>query len=72
MDSTPHPVRYLAPGWFTRRVFNPAVARMTRIGISLKGSRVLGQFFEGLGKDSSDDELAAAAPGFPAFRIDGN
>lgn len=33
--------RYLAPGWFTRRVFNPLVARFTRWGISLKGSRVL-------------------------------
>ena len=33
--------RYLAPGWFTRRVFNPAVARCTRWGLSLKGSRVL-------------------------------
>jgi deazaflavin-dependent oxidoreductase (nitroreductase family) len=29
------------PGWFTRRVFNPAVAGLTRIGISLFGSRVL-------------------------------
>jgi deazaflavin-dependent oxidoreductase (nitroreductase family) len=29
------------PDWFTRRVFNPAVARLTRIGISLFGSRVL-------------------------------
>jgi deazaflavin-dependent oxidoreductase (nitroreductase family) len=142
--------RYLAPGWFTRKVFNPAVARLTRWGISLKGSRVLevrgrtsgqvrstvvnlltvdgvrylvaprgetqwvrnlrsagqgtlrlgrrqeaftaleladadkapilraylkawawevGQFFEGIDADSPDDVLAAAAPGFPAFRI---
>ena len=29
------------PGWFTRRVFNPAVASLTRLGISLFGSRVL-------------------------------
>jgi deazaflavin-dependent oxidoreductase (nitroreductase family) len=29
------------PGWFTRRVFNPAVAGLTRLGISLYGSRVL-------------------------------
>ena len=143
--------RYIAPDWFTRRVFNPLVARLTRLGLSLKGSRVLevrgrrsgqvrstvinllhedghrylvaprgetewvrnlraagsgtlrvgrrheaihpveladadklpvlraylrewawevGQFFEGLSKDSTDAELAAAAPGFPAFRID--
>ena len=33
--------RYLAPDWFTRRIFNPAVARLTRWGISLKGSRIL-------------------------------
>jgi deazaflavin-dependent oxidoreductase (nitroreductase family) len=33
--------RYLAPGWFTRRVFNPAVATATRRGLSLKGSRIL-------------------------------
>ena len=142
--------RYLAPGWFTRKVFNPTVARLTRWGISLKGSRVLevrgrtsgevrstvinlltvdgvrylvaprgetqwvrnlrasgegtlrlgrrqepftaveladddkapilrayltawawevGQFFDGLAADSSDEDVAAAAPGFPAFRI---
>jgi len=29
------------PGWFTRRVFNPAVAAVTRLGISVWGSRVL-------------------------------
>jgi deazaflavin-dependent oxidoreductase (nitroreductase family) len=29
------------PDWFTRRVFNPAVAASTRMGISLFGSRVL-------------------------------
>ena len=142
--------RYVAPGWFTRHVFNRAVARLTRLGLSLKGSRILevrgrasgqvratvvnllevdgarylvaprgetqwvrnlrvagegtlrvgrrteafraeelpdadkvpilraylvawawevGQFFEGLSADSPDADLAAAAPGFPAFRI---
>ena len=142
--------RYLAPGWFTRRVFNPTVAFLTRRGLSLAGSRVLtvpgrttgtprstvinvltldgerylvaprgqtawvqnlrasgrgelrvgsrreefvaeeladdeklpvlraylerwkwevGQFFEGLDHTSSDDVLAEAAPGFPAFRV---
>ena len=147
---TPATDRYLAPGWFTRKVFNPTVARLTRWGISLKGSRVLevrgrasgqvrstvvnlltvdgvrylvaprgetqwvrnlraagdgtlhvgrrreaftaieladadkepvlraylaewawevGQFFDGLKADSPDDAVAAAAPGFPAFRI---
>ena len=33
--------RYLEPGWFTRNIFNRAVAGLTRIGISVYGSRVL-------------------------------
>ena len=142
--------RYHAPGTFTRRVFNPMVARLTRWGISVKGSRVLevrgrtsgelrstvvnlldvdgvrylvaprgetqwvrnlraagggtlrvgrrietftaveladaekpailraylkawaweiGKFFDGLKADSPDADIAAAASGFPAFRI---
>jgi len=32
---------YQQPGWFTKHVFNPAVAVLTRLGISLAGSRVL-------------------------------
>ena len=32
---------YRAPGWFTRHVFNPTVALLTRQGISVLGSRVL-------------------------------
>ena len=32
---------YRAPGRFTRRVFNPLVAGLTRRGVSLWGSRVL-------------------------------
>ncbi len=35
------PERYLAPGWFTRSVFNRAVAGLTRLGISVWGSRIL-------------------------------
>jgi deazaflavin-dependent oxidoreductase (nitroreductase family) len=35
------PERYLQPGWFTKRVFNPLVARLTGAGVSLAGSRVL-------------------------------
>jgi deazaflavin-dependent oxidoreductase (nitroreductase family) len=143
--------RYVAPGWFTDKIFNPLVRQFTRWGVSLKGSRVLevrgrtsgeirstvvnlltvdgqrylvaprgetqwvrnlraagagalrvgkkresftateltdaekppilraylkawawevGRFFEGLKADSSDADIAAAAPGFPAFRID--
>lgn len=41
MNSTARPDRYLAPGTFTARVFNPAVAFLTRLGISVWGSRVL-------------------------------
>jgi deazaflavin-dependent oxidoreductase (nitroreductase family) len=33
--------RYVAPDWFTRNVFNRVVAGLTRLGISVWGSRVL-------------------------------
>jgi deazaflavin-dependent oxidoreductase (nitroreductase family) len=33
--------RYLAPDWFSRKVFNPLVARSTALGLSVKGSRLL-------------------------------
>jgi deazaflavin-dependent oxidoreductase (nitroreductase family) len=33
--------RFQEPGWFTKHVFNPAVAGLTRLGISVAGSRVL-------------------------------
>jgi deazaflavin-dependent oxidoreductase (nitroreductase family) len=33
--------QYKRPGWFTRNVFNRAVAGLTRLGISVLGSRVL-------------------------------
>jgi deazaflavin-dependent oxidoreductase (nitroreductase family) len=32
---------YRQPGWFTRNVFNPTVAGLTRLGVSVWGSRVL-------------------------------
>jgi deazaflavin-dependent oxidoreductase (nitroreductase family) len=145
-----HPARYIEPDGFTRRVFNPIVARLTGWGISVWGSRVLsvpgrtsgeirstpvnvltvgerrflvaprgetqwvlnvraaggcslrvgrrtesvrlreldddakpeilrpylrrwkwevGQFFDGVGPDSSDDELLAIAPNHPVFEI---
>ena len=35
------PAHYRAPGWFTRNVFNEAVAFLTRHGVSILGSRVL-------------------------------
>jgi hypothetical protein len=143
--------RYIRPGRFTHRVFNPFVRWLARRGISLQGSRELrivgrstgvlhttvvnllqrdshrylvaprgttdwvrnlraaggtgelrigrrverfhatelddeakgpviraylhkwkwevGQFFEGLTPDASDDEIAAVAPGFPVFLL---
>lgn len=35
------PLRYQSPGWFTRHVFNAAVAGLTRFGVSMWGSRLL-------------------------------
>src|SRR5450432_3800052 len=35
------PDRYLRPGWFTRNGFNRIVAALTRLGVSVLGSRVL-------------------------------
>jgi deazaflavin-dependent oxidoreductase (nitroreductase family) len=32
---------YRKPGWFSNAIFNPAVAAMTRAGVSIWGSRVL-------------------------------
>ena len=40
MTVTPQP-RYLEPGWFTRNVFNRLMERMTRLGVSVWGSRQL-------------------------------
>ena len=37
-NPTPH---YQEPGWFTRHVFNPTVALLTRAGVSVWGSREL-------------------------------
>jgi hypothetical protein len=142
--------RYVQPDAFTRRVFNPLIARLTRWGISMWGSRVLavpgrtsgivrttpvnvltidgtrylvaprgltewvknvrvaggctlsvgrrseqvglvevddaakpeilrsylrrwkwevGQFFDGVGPDATDEQLLAIAPGYPVFRL---
>ena len=43
MASTTSPAapRYQRPGWFTARVFNPGVAGLTRLGVSVAGSRIL-------------------------------
>ncbi len=32
---------YQPPGWFTRNVFNRLVARLTKMGVSVMGSRIL-------------------------------
>jgi deazaflavin-dependent oxidoreductase (nitroreductase family) len=145
---------YQQPGWFTKHLFNPIVAGITRAGISVAGSRVLevrgrtsgeprrtpvnpltlggsrylvsprghtqwvknvrvdpqarlhgrwrsepitlvevaddrekvpilrgylekwkwevGQFFGGVGPDSSDEELTRIAPDHPVFRVEGS
>jgi deazaflavin-dependent oxidoreductase (nitroreductase family) len=34
-------VNYKRPGWFTKHLFNPVVAGLTRAGVSVLGSRVL-------------------------------
>jgi deazaflavin-dependent oxidoreductase (nitroreductase family) len=39
--SSPAAQRYVEPGWFTRNVFNRAVRRLTRLGVSVLGSREL-------------------------------
>ena len=36
--ATPH---YQEPGWFTRNIFNKAVASLTSMGVSVLGSRIL-------------------------------
>jgi deazaflavin-dependent oxidoreductase (nitroreductase family) len=38
MATTP---KYQRPGWFTQHIFNPMVAGLTRLGLSVRGSRVL-------------------------------
>lgn len=40
-SDNPQSVHYRQPGWFTRKVFNPGVAGLTRLGLSVWGSRVL-------------------------------
>ncbi len=37
----PHAKTFQEPGWFTRNVFNKAVAGLTALGVSVAGSRVL-------------------------------
>ena len=35
------PERYIRPDWFTAHVFNPLVGLLTRLGVSVYGSRIL-------------------------------
>jgi hypothetical protein len=35
------PPRYIEPGWFTRKIANPLMVALTRLGVSIKGSRQL-------------------------------
>jgi deazaflavin-dependent oxidoreductase (nitroreductase family) len=150
-EQPPAARHFKEPGWFTKRVFNPLVAGLTKIGLPIAGSRVLevkgrksgewrrtpvnpltfegkrylvaprghtewvknmrvsgggrlagrgrveeftatevpeeerppllraylakwkwevGQFFDGVGPDSSEEELQRIAPRHPAFRIE--
>jgi deazaflavin-dependent oxidoreductase (nitroreductase family) len=39
--TSPGSPHYRAPGWFTRNVFNRSIAGLTRLGVSVMGSRVL-------------------------------
>jgi deazaflavin-dependent oxidoreductase (nitroreductase family) len=41
MASSESESRYVRPGWFTKHVFNPIVALLTRAGVSVWGSREL-------------------------------
>ncbi|HXW33115.1 MAG TPA: nitroreductase family deazaflavin-dependent oxidoreductase [Acidimicrobiales bacterium] len=41
MTNRPNPDRYLRPDWFTRNVANHIMIFLTRIGISVRGSRIL-------------------------------
>ena len=51
--------RYVKPGWFTKHIFNRLVAVLTRLGLSVWGSRVLEV-------DGRTDRRAATNSGQPA------
>ena len=56
---------YRKPSWFTQHAFNPTVSGLTRLGISVWGSRVLGT-----SATSTDEQLLAIAPKHPVFMLD--
>ena len=33
--------KYIKPGWATKNIFNPAIALLTKLGLSMRGSRLL-------------------------------
>jgi deazaflavin-dependent oxidoreductase (nitroreductase family) len=41
MEADKGPARYIRPGWFTKHIFNRLVSGLTRLGISVWGSREL-------------------------------
>jgi deazaflavin-dependent oxidoreductase (nitroreductase family) len=41
MEDRKGPSRYVRPGWFTKHVFNRLVSGLTRLGVSVWGSREL-------------------------------
>ena len=41
MEPEPAAAPYRAPSWFDRRVFNPLIAGLTRLGLTFAGSRIL-------------------------------
>jgi deazaflavin-dependent oxidoreductase (nitroreductase family) len=52
------PARFVRPGWFTARVFNPVVGRLSRWGIGLKGAAVL----EVVGRRSGEPRTTPVNP----------
>ncbi len=56
--------RYIRPGRFTQRVFNPLVAWLTRRGVSLKGAAIL----EVRGRKSGEPRTTPVNP----LTLDGN
>ncbi|HWL01638.1 MAG TPA: nitroreductase/quinone reductase family protein [Microbacteriaceae bacterium] len=57
------PRRYIKPGWFTNRIFNPIVGWLARRGLGLKGAAVL----EVRGRKSGEPRTTPVNP----LRLDG-
>ena len=50
--------RYQRPGWLTKHILNRAVARLTRLGLSVAGSRIL----EVRGRESGEPRRTPVNP----------